>query len=58
MDISLGLLGIPAEQPNGHDSWNVRRELGGGGQGGPDHSDLGPTTALLRPIWDQGKVRY
>lgn len=47
VNVSLGLLGIASGQPNGHASWNVRRVLGGGGQGGPDHSDLGVTTSYI-----------
>jgi alpha-galactosidase len=47
VNISLGMLGIAAGQPNGQDSWNVRRVLGGGGQGGPDHTDLGATSTFM-----------
>jgi alpha-galactosidase len=47
VNVSLGLLGIAPGQPNGQPSWNVRRVLGGGGQGGSDHTDLGSTSSFI-----------
>ncbi|KUJ08321.1 glycoside hydrolase family 27 protein [Mollisia scopiformis] len=47
VNISLADLGIAAGQPNGATAWSVRRVLGGGGQGGPDHTDLGTTSTFI-----------
>ncbi|KAM0478871.1 hypothetical protein ACHAPX_004848 [Trichoderma viride] len=47
VNISLSLLGIAEGQPNGAPGWSVRRVLGGGGAGGPDHSDIGVATSVL-----------
>jgi alpha-galactosidase len=47
VNISLSLLGIANGQPNGAPGWTVRRVLGGGGQGGSDHTDLGVTTTFM-----------
>ena len=47
VNISLSLLGIANGQSNGAPGWNVRRVLGGGGQGGSDHADLGVTSTFL-----------
>ncbi|UKZ91511.1 uncharacterized protein TrAFT101_006488 [Trichoderma asperellum] len=47
VNISLSLLGIAEDQPNGAPGWSVRRVLGGGGSGGPDHSDIGVATSVI-----------
>ncbi|KAH8122405.1 hypothetical protein ACSS6W_005965 [Trichoderma asperelloides] len=47
VNISLSLLGIAEGQPNGAPGWSVRRVLGGGGSGGPDHSDIGVATSVI-----------
>jgi alpha-galactosidase len=47
VNISLSLLGIADGQPNGAPGWSVRRVLGGGGSGGPDHSNLGVTNSYM-----------
>ncbi|CRG91690.1 Alpha-galactosidase 3 [Talaromyces islandicus] len=47
VNVTLSLLGIADGQPNGAAGWNVRRVLGGGGAGGPDHSDIGVATSFL-----------
>ncbi len=42
--IPLTALGIGAGMENGADAWDVRRVWGGGGSGGPDHTDVGNWT--------------
>lgn len=45
--MSLSILGIAEREPNGRSSWNVIRVLGGGGQGGSDFTNIGPTTDFV-----------
>lgn len=42
--IPLTALGIGAGMENGANTWDVRRVWGGGGSGGPDHTDIGTWT--------------
>jgi alpha-galactosidase len=49
VSISLTNLGI------GGNSWSVRRVWGGGGRGGPDHSDLGTATSKLESYLGEGE---
>lgn len=55
LNVSLGILGIAAGQPSGHNSWNIRRILGGGGQSGPDYTDLGTTSNFVASSLSPGE---
>lgn len=47
VNISFSLLGIAQGQPNGSPAWSIRRVLGGGGSGGPDHSTIGTSSSFI-----------